>query len=69
LAAVLASWSCDHLDLRLSSDLLRSEVIREELARLADGGLLVAGRLVCGGGEQDDGLRSVLDRRLGALMP
>ncbi len=69
MAAGLAWRLCDHLDRGFEDDLLRSEVMLEELDPLAGGGLLLARRLVCAGGEQDDGPRPVLDWHLGGLMP
>ncbi len=66
---MLAWWSCDHLGRRYDGDLLRSEVMLEELEPLHDGALLLARILVCPRGDQHDGPRSALDWHLGALMP
>ena len=47
---MLAWWSCDHLGRRYEGDLLRNEVMLEELEPLDDGGLLLARILACAPG-------------------
>ncbi len=69
LATVLAWRSCDHLGPTFEGDLLRSEILIEELEPLDDGGLLHARILVSAQAAKDDAPRAVLDWRLSALMP
>jgi citrate lyase beta subunit/acyl dehydratase len=70
LATILAWRSCDHLGPTFEGDLLRSEIVIEELEPLGDGGL-VAARIRTSAQDPavDDDARPVLDWRLAALMP
>jgi len=69
LATILAWRSCDHLGPTFEGDLLRSEIILEELEPVDDGGLVHARIVVSAQAEDDDDPRRVLDWRLTALMP
>jgi citrate lyase beta subunit/acyl dehydratase len=69
LATILAWRSCDHLGPTFEGDLLRSDIMLEELERLKDGGLVHARIRMSAQSEDDEDPRLVLDWRLTGLMP